>query len=131
MSYNEHIYQYTQEEQSDVKRFQQRFEAHIAESREYRQTVRGPFDYTSLQGTASYHMDYKVEPCVAIHLPQHQFDRLMDDQTRMDRLREDAEAGKCMWLKERAERAIREANPTVEKAYQKYLMLLELCRDTN
>jgi hypothetical protein len=128
MSYNKYIYQYTQEEQSDVKRFQQRFEAHITESREYRHSIRAPIDYMTLKHTATYEMEHKVEPCVAIHLPQHQFDRLMDDQTRMDRLREDAEAGKRMWVKDRADRSIRETNPTVEKAYQKYLMLLELCR---
>ena len=131
MPLNKYQYEYLQEEQSDIKRFQQRFEAHITESREYREAVRQPMDYRFQLDTAAYQMDYKVKPCVAVHLPQHQFDRLMEQQTRIDRLVDDAEAGKRMWLKERADRSVREANPAVEKAYQKYLMLLELCRSTN
>ena len=130
MALTKYQYEYLQEEQSDIKRFQQRFEAHITESREYKQSVRLPMDYQYKLGTASYNMDYKVEPCVAIHLPKAQFDRLMDQQTRIDRLVEDAEAGKRMWVKERADRTVRDKHATVEKAYQKYLMLLELCRDT-
>ena len=128
MALTNYQYEYLQEEQSDIKRFQQRFEAHITESREYKHSVRQPLDYQYKLGTASYNMDYRVEPCVAIHLPKVQFDRLMDDQHRMDRWREEAEYAKGFMKRHIADERVRDTNPTVEKAYQKYLMLLELCR---
>jgi hypothetical protein len=119
---------YLQEEQSDIKRFQKRFEAHITESREYRQSIRPPIDYMTLRNTATFEMEHRVEPCVAIHLPQHQFDRLMDDQTRMDSWRSEAEYAKKILSGLHRDEQIRRSNPTVEKAYQKYQMLLDLCR---
>jgi hypothetical protein len=46
----------------------------------------------------------------------------------MDILMKDAEQGKRIWRQEREDRRIRDQNAAVEKAYQKYLMLLELAR---
>lgn len=129
MAYNDFLLKYTQEEQSDVKRFQQRFEAHITESREYKQTVRVPIDYMTLRNAATWEMSHKVEPCVAVHLPKHQFDRLMDDQTRMNRLLDEQVYAKKILSGLEKDRQVRNANATVEKAYQKYQMLLALCRD--
>jgi hypothetical protein len=128
MAYNNFSQEYLQEEQSDIKRFQQRFEAHITESREYRHNVRAPMDYMRFRATATYEMEHRVEPCVAIHLPKHQFNRLMDEQSRMDSLRDEANYAKTLLTKIRKDDQVRYDNPAVDKAYQKYLMLLELCR---
>lgn len=122
------MHKYTQEEISDTKRFQQRFEAHITDSKEYKRAVRPSLDYMYKSGTAVYEMEYRVEPCVAIHLPREQFDRLMDEQTRMDRWRDEAEYAKKVLTNLRKDEQVRAENPVVEKAYQKYLMLLELAR---
>lgn len=119
---------YTQEEQNDTKRFQQKFEAHITESREYRHHVRPPMDFRYVPGTAAYQMDYKTEPCIAIHMPRHAFDRLMDDQTRMDMWRDEAEYAKKLVGMWRADEHVRDDNPSVAKAYRNYLTLLELAR---
>ena len=120
---------YTDEEQRDTKRFERRFEAHITESKEYRRYVRPPIDYTYYKsGTAMYEMENRVEPLVAIHLPREQFDRLMDDQTRMDRWRDEAESAKKVLTNLHKDERVRDDNPAVAKAYRNYLTLLELAR---
>ena len=124
-------YKYTDEEVRDTKRFQQRFEAHITESREYRHAAytRPPMDYSYYKpGTAMYEMEHRVEPCVAIHLPRKHFDRLMDEQTRMDSLRDEAEYAKKVLTMLRKDEQVRDDNPAVAKAYRNYLTLLELAR---
>lgn len=125
MSY---VNKYTGEELRDTKRFQERFEAHITESREYRHHVRPPMDYRYRPDTAMYNIEYKVEPCVAIHMPGYQFDRLMDDQTRMDSWRSEAEYGKKILTMLHKDERVRDENPAVAKAYRNYLTLLELAR---
>ena len=122
---------YTEEEQRDTKRFESRFEAHITESKEYRRAayVRPPMDFSYYQpGTALYEMEHRVEPLVAIHLPREQFDRLMDDQNRMDMWRDEAEYAKKVLTMLRKDERVRDDNPAVAKAYRNYLTLLELAR---
>jgi hypothetical protein len=124
-------YRYTDEEQQDTKRFQQRFEAHITESREYRRAAytRQSMDYSYYQpGTAMYEMEHRIEPFVAIHLPKDQFDRLMDQQSRTDRLLEELDYGKKIIIQLRKDERVRDDNPAVAKAYRNYLTLLELAR---
>lgn len=128
MAYDKFTYKYTQEEISDTKRFQQRYDAHITESKEYRRAVRPSMDYMYKSGTASYQMDYKVEPCVAIHMPQEQFDRLMDEQDRAASWRQEAEYAKSVLTNLRKDERVRDDNPAVAKAYRNYLMLLEIAR---
>jgi hypothetical protein len=125
MKYND---RYTDEEQRDTKRFESRFEAHITESKEYRRSVRPPMDYRYQLGTASYYMDYKVEPLVAIHLPQEQFDQLMEEHTRMGIWRDEAEYAKKILTQLHKDERVRDDNPAVAKAYRNYLTLLELAR---
>ena len=124
-------YKYTEEEHRDTKRFENKFQAHITESKEYRRAayIRPPMDYSYYKpGTALYEMEHRVEPLVAIHMPREQFDRLMNDQTRMDSLRDEAEYAKKVLTMLRKDECVRDNNPAVAKAYRNYLMLLELAR---
>lgn len=124
-------HRYTDEELRDTKRFLERFDAHITESREYRRTayVRPPMDFSYYApGTALHEMEHRVEPLVAIHLPREQFDRLMSEQIRMDRWRDEAEYAKKVLTNLHKDEQVRRDNPAVEKAYRNYQMLLELAR---
>ena len=124
-------YKYTQEEQRDTKQFESRFQAHITESKEYRRAayIRPPMDYSYYKpGTAMYEMEHRVEPLVAIHMPRECFDRLMDEQTRMIKWRDEAEYAKKVLTGLHKDGCVRADNPAVDKAYRNYLMLLELCR---
>jgi hypothetical protein len=73
-------------------------------------------------------MDVKITPMKAIHLTSDNLARLVAEQELIQHLEKDAEYGKKCWTEERRDRMVRDANPTVEKAYQKYVMLLELAR---
>jgi hypothetical protein len=64
----------------------------------------------------------------AIHLTSANLTKLVVEQERMQRLNDDAEYGKRCWTHERNDQIVRNENPAVEKAYQKYVMLLELAR---
>jgi len=121
-------YRYPEEENRDIKRFESRFQAHVAESREYRQSVCAPIDYRYRPDTAMYNIEHKVEPLIAIHLPREQFDRLMDEQIRMDSWRDEAEYAKRVLTNLRKDEQVCAENPAVAKAYRNYQLLLELAR---
>ena len=121
-------YRYPEEENRDIKRFESRFQAHVAESREYRRSVCAPIDYRYRPDTAMYNIEHKVEPLVAIHLPREQFDRLMDEQIRMDSWRDEANYARSMMKSKREDENVRDRNPAVAKAYRNYQLLLELAR---
>jgi hypothetical protein len=121
-------YRYPEEENRDIKRFESRFQAHVAESREYRRSVCAPIDYRYRPDTAMYNIEHKVEPLVAIHLPREQFDRLMDEYNRMGIWRDEAEYAKKVLTMLRKDEDVRDRNPAVAKAYRNYQLLLELAR---
>jgi hypothetical protein len=73
-------------------------------------------------------METQVVPMKAIHLTIDNLKRLVIEQEHMRHLKEDAEQGKRIWSQEREDRAVRDRNPAVEKAWRNYQMLLELCR---
>ena len=122
---------YTDEEQNDIKRFESRFQAHVTESKEYRRAAytRPGMDFSYYRpGTALYEMEHRVEPLVAIHMPGEQFARLMEEQTRADRWRDEAHYAKNFMKRQIEDERVRDKTPAVAKAYKNYLMLLELAR---
>ena len=73
-------------------------------------------------------METKITPMKAIHLTSDNLAKLVAEQEHMQRLIDDAEQGKKVWREKIRDQAVRDENPAVEKAYQKYVMLLELAR---
>jgi hypothetical protein len=125
--YLQHPY-FSKDESRDAEYFQSKFECRIEDSKEYRQYVRPVPQYRDFHDLSSYKIETEVVPMKAIHLTSDNLKRLVMEQEQMRNLKEDAEQGKRLWRLDREDRAVREANPVVEKAYQKYLTLLELCR---
>lgn len=111
----------------DHKDFESKFEARIEDSREYKQYVRR-MPYHMWDGKIPFDTEVEVVPMKAIHLTRDNLERLVREQDHMERLQDDAESAKRMWVKEREDRRVRDDNPAVEKAYRNYLMLLELAR---
>jgi hypothetical protein len=111
----------------DSRDFESKYEARIEDSREYKQYIRR-MPYNMWDGKLPLDSSVEVVPMKAIHLTRDNLERLMREQDLMDTLMNDAEYGKKLWDKERTDRAVRESNPTVDNAYQKYVMLLELAR---
>jgi hypothetical protein len=128
MAYNTYAYDKMRAEAPrDHKDFESKYEARIEDSREYRQYSRR-MPYYMWDGKVPLNTEVEVVPMKAIHLSSDNLERLVREQDVMDKLMDDAEYGKKLWNKERTDRAVRESNPAVEKAYQKYTMLLELAR---
>ena len=112
----------------DLEYFISKFECRVEDSREYNQYVRQAPYYRDFCGGDSFKMETEIVPMKAIHLTSDNLARLVAEQELMQRLGEDAEIGKRAWDHERRDRAVRESNPAVDKAYQKYVVLLELAR---
>jgi hypothetical protein len=123
-----HNYAKHRDSAGDLEYFISKFECRVEDSREYNQYVRPTSYHQDFYDRDSFQMETKIIPMKAIHLTSDNLARLTAEQEHMQRLSEDAEYGKRMWDQERRDRIVRDKNPAVEKAYQKYQMLLELCR---
>ena len=112
----------------ELEYFISKFECRVEDSREYNQYVRPVPYYRDVCSSDDFRMETKITPMKAIHLTSDNLARLVAEQEQMQRLGEDAEYGKKCWTHERKDQIVRNENPAVEKAYQKYVMLLELAR---
>jgi len=112
----------------DLEYFISKFECRVEDSREYNQYVRPTSYHRDFYDRDSFQMETKITPMKAIHLTSDNLARLVAEQERMERMESDAEQGKQVWQEKIRDRAVRDANPAVEKAYQKYVILLELAR---
>lgn len=113
----------------NLEYFISKFECRVEDSREYNQYVRqAPSYHRDFYDSDNFKMQTEILPMKAIHLTSDNLARLVAEQEHMQRLSDDAEHGKKVWAAERKDRIVRDENPSVEKAYQKYLMLLELAR---
>ena len=127
--YNEYLQRSRlKNEPGDIEYFQSKFECRIEDSREYNQYVRQVPYHRDFYDTGSFKMETEVVPMKAIHLTSDNLKRLVMEQEHMRHLKEDAEQGKRLWQQDREDRAVRERNSAVEKAYRNYQMLLELAR---
>jgi hypothetical protein len=128
MAYNTYAYDKMRAEApSDHKDFESKYEARIEDSREYKQYSRR-MPYYMWDGKIPLNTEVEVVPMKAIHLSSDNLDRLVREQDLMDKLKDDAEYGKKLWRQDSADRAVRNSNPAVEKAYRNYITLLELAR---
>ena len=128
MTYNTYSYDKMRAEASrDVKDFESKFEARIENSREYKQYTRR-MPYYMWDGKLPLDTDVEVVPMKAIHLSSDNLERLIRDQERLDQLLDQQLYDKQVIAKLRRDEQVRNSNPAVEKAYQKYVMLLELAR---
>jgi hypothetical protein len=111
----------------DHKDFQSKFEARIEDSREYKQYSRRQ-PYYMWDGKLPLDTEVEVVPMKAIHLSSDNLERLVRDQERLDQILDQQLYDKQVLAKLRKDEQVRNSNPAVENAYQKYVMLLELAR---
>ena len=112
----------------ELEYFISKFECRVEDSREYNQYVRPVPYYRDVCSSDDFRMETKITPMKAIHLTSDNLAKLVAEQEQMQRLGEDAEYGKKCWTHAHKDQIVRNENPAVEKAYQKYVMLLELAR---
>ncbi len=112
----------------DLEYFISKFECRVEDSRQYNQYVRpGPY-YRDFCGSDSFQIETKILPMKAIHLTSDNLARLVAEQEHLQRLTDDREYSKKIWADASRDQMVRDKNPAVEKAYQKYVILLELAR---
>jgi hypothetical protein len=128
MTYNYYRRDKFRDNARDLEYFISKFECRVEDSREYNQYVKPTAYHRDFYDRDSFQMDTKITPMKAIHLTSDNLARLVAEQELMQNLHDDAEYGKRAWDHERRDSIVRNENPAVEKAYQKYVMLLELCR---
>lgn len=111
------------------EKFLNKYEA-TAEIDEYRRySVRQPlsFNYYDVN-ISSYQATFNTEPMIKMHVPQHQFVRLTEQDKFVEYLERTNDYNQQVVNMLREDERVRDANPVVQKAYRNYLMLLELAR---
>lgn len=112
----------------EVDRFLKGYEATagLGHKRYYR---RQPIRFTDYLGDTPYqHVDVETEQMVEMNIPQHQFRRLVEREAEFqDMIRHNERANQVLH-QHRVDERVRNENPAVQKAYMKYLTLLELAR---
>jgi hypothetical protein len=112
----------------DLEYFISKFECRVEDSRVYNQYVRPAPYYRDFCGSDSFQIETKILPMKAIHLTSDNLARLVAEQEHLQRLTDDREYSKKIWAAASRDQMVRDKNPAVEKAYQKYVILLELAR---
>jgi hypothetical protein len=123
-----HNYAKHRDSAGDLEYFISKFECRVEDSREYNQYVRPAPHYRDFCGGDSFKMETEIVPMKAIHLTSDNLARLLAEQERMERMESDAEQVKRMWEQQCKDQMVRDKNPAVDNAYQKYQILLELAR---
>lgn len=119
----------TKEERAD--RFLKRYEAQGGLSDRKRYARRLPIRYTDWINDGSpmpFHSTVEYEPMVELYIPQHRLEELVERDEFLAKLEDELIYYKRIVEMHRNDERIRNDNPTVQKAWQKYLMLLEVCR---
>ena len=118
------------EERKDVDKFARKYSAYIGDSRQYRRRMPEPMMWDDPR--AVYQHTFMThtydEPYVELHMPRASFEHIISrDET------EEQDAFKVkhaldVLQQHRVDERVRNDNPAVQNAWQKYLTLLELAR---
>ena len=113
----------------DLEYFISKFECRVEDSREYNQYVKQSHPYhRDFYSTDNYKVEAEIVPMKAIHLTRDNLASLVAEQEYMQRLHDSDAFHKRIWTQLHEDKRVRDSNLAVEKAYQKYMMLLELAR---
>ena len=111
-----------------LSHFKKKYEAEITESRKrYARLPRVNYnDWTS--STAIAYISHEVEQGVEITMPREQFHQLIENDYYIEQSQRDIDYNQKIVDMLRADERVRMDNESVQLAYKKYLMLLELAR---
>jgi hypothetical protein len=130
MSYHPRSYYQPYDEPvgKDLKYFESKFAARIEDSREYRQYARRMPSFDQGWDKLSMDISTEVVPMKAVHLPAEALDKLVAEIAYLDRLLEEQHYIKRQVQQMHADAQVRGQNPSVQRAWEKYQILLELVR---
>ena len=119
----------TLEASNDVRAFARKYSAYISESRQYRHRVPEPMMWDDPRRVyRDYYLNTHDEPYVELHMPQGSLQHIMSvvEAHGADADKINHAMGVLNQL--RADERVRDNNPAVQKAWMKYITLLELTR---
>lgn len=112
---------------ADTKRFLHKYEAQANQSnRMYAKRL--PINYCDWKGDIPFHQEVQKEPYIEIYIPQDKFKQLVYSERYIQELEQEVQHFKGIASKHITDAKVRESNPVVKKAWEKYLTLLELVR---
>lgn len=124
------VYQQHYDADREVNKFLHQYEA-TAGLGHKRYARRLPVSYRKWMeegGPIPFHQEVEVEQMVEMHIPKHQFQRLVERDSEMEDLVRGREWENQIIQNLRNEERIRDSNPSVKLAWERYAMLLELAR---
>lgn len=116
-------------EQVEAKRFLHKYDAQASESnRMY--AVREPYRYAASYDISSLPATFEVrqERYIEMYIPQDKFRELVSNERYIRELEQEVQHFKGIASKHITDARVRESNPVVKKAWEKYVTLLELVR---
>lgn len=120
---------YRHSPEEETNRFLHKYEAVAGLSRQRMYHKRKPVRYADWKGDIPFHQDIETEPCVEVQIPQHQFQRLVERESEYTELvRKNQDITHQLW-DQRAEEDLRRKHPAVQKAWEKYVLMLQLVKE--
>lgn len=115
---------------SDVQHFLQKYEATAGLSQKYyRRYHRMSYtDWCNQGSPIPLTTEAESEPMIEMTIPQDRFRDLIEQDEYVTKLEQERDYNQNIVSMLRADERVRWNNPSVDKAYKKYLMLLELAR---
>jgi hypothetical protein len=117
-------------ESTEVREFARKYNAYISESRQYRHRVPEPmmWDDPRVMYQRNYFNTYD-EPYVEMHMPSGSLQHIMAVVASHGEDAERINHAISVLKQHRNDEQVRDDNPAVQKAWMKYLTLLEIARN--
>jgi hypothetical protein len=119
----------TLEASNDVTAFARKYSAYISDSRQYRRRVPEPVRWDDPRAMYEhYYLTTYDEPYVEMHLPRGSLEHIMSVVDAHGADADKVNHAMGVLNQHRADERVRDDNPAVQKAWMKYITLLELAR---
>lgn len=119
--------------EEEVNRFLHKYESQAGLTQRKLYYKRKPYryvDWTAQGSPLPFEQDIEKEPMVEMFIPQHRFEDLVERERLIRRIEEENFELKSIVQRDLEDQRVRNNNPAVRAAYEKYRMLLELCRQS-
>lgn len=122
---------YYQKEPWEVaeERFRKRFELHVEKSKRHYRHRPVPVSYRSWsEANIPYQQEIEKEPLLKVYISKEHYEQLIKSEQQAEDLERENFRFRRIERETLDEMVTRNKNPAVQKAYEKYRMLLELSR---
>lgn len=110
------------------ERFRKRFQLHVEKSKRHYRHRPVPISYRAWNQTLPIEHEYERESLLKVYISNEHYEQLVKSEQLAENLERENDRFRRMEKATLEEMTIRSRNPTVQKAYDKYKMLLELSK---